>query len=239
MQSFYKENCVSFNCQQIYIQKEHALLGISPFNSYFSEKNILDLIHWTIKNFQSFNIFIPDTLPIYTFLALGYEESKAIKKTKRQIAYLRNKIFRALAEAGFSIKEAEKLIIDISSLEQNKSYMNLRNNCYELYHSDLDFQFECNQCTSWVLSGYNVNLNELKDKYIAIRYLLDEIPLFVNSPAILNINTSMFIYHQTPAFINYLYNHSACDIVSKNQGFIHVSSNTDPEVITNDQFKHE
>src|SRR3990167_5816384 len=106
MPSFHLKHCASHNCEQIYTKKEHALLGMSPFNSYFSEENICRLIQCGKRNFSSFNIFIPDTLPVYTFLALGYENSKAINKTKRQIAYLKNKIFRGLANVGYSREEA-------------------------------------------------------------------------------------------------------------------------------------
>ena len=82
MKIYYDEKCVSQNCETIYSVRHHATLGISPFNSYFSEQNILLLVEWVSKNFNNFNIFVPDTLPIHTFIALGYEQARAIKKQK-------------------------------------------------------------------------------------------------------------------------------------------------------------
>jgi cyclo(L-tyrosyl-L-tyrosyl) synthase len=230
----YQENFVSDNCKKIYLLKNHGLLGISPFNSYFSEEKILSLLKWTIKNFNSFNIFIPDTLPIYTFLALDYEESKAKKKTQRQVAYLKNKIFRALNQLGYSEHESTKLIINISSLERNPSYVAAREKCYQLYNSKLDFQNACNNCTDWVLNGYNMNHSNFTNLHIAVRYLLDEMPLFINSTNILNTSTSIFIYHQFPSFINYLYNQTSYDMVSKHQGFIYVNQKADSKVSFNE-----
>jgi cyclo(L-tyrosyl-L-tyrosyl) synthase len=234
MKIFYNEACVSQNCKKIYLDKQHALLGISPFNSYFSEQNILLLTKWASTNFQTFNIFVPDTLPIYTFLALGYEERRAINKTKRQASYLNNKIHKALISLGYSNEEIEKLLINISHLKNNRNYVDIKDKCYDLYNNDMHFQKECNLATSWVLSGHEKNLNDLEHKHIAIRYLLDEMPLFINTPQILNLETSMFVYHQLPEFINYLYNTASYNILSKNQGFIQVSIKANAEAASSE-----
>ena len=33
MKIFYDENCMSQNCKKIYLNRQHAILGVSPFNS--------------------------------------------------------------------------------------------------------------------------------------------------------------------------------------------------------------
>ena len=71
MNIVYDELCVSQNCKKIYLNKEHAILGISPFNSYFSEKNIILLVEWVSNNFGNFNIFVPDTLHQSTYNILS------------------------------------------------------------------------------------------------------------------------------------------------------------------------
>ena len=221
--TFFK--CASTRCEQIFALKTHALLGISPFNSYYSEENIRNLFYWTSSNFSSFNIFIPDTLPIYTFLALGYEKQKAEKKTRRQVSYLTNKVYKALAHIGISLEEAQRRIINVSSMEVNDNYLKLRQYCYDLYESNIEFQNECNQCRDFILAGYNININEPEKYKIAIRYLLDEMPFFIDSPAILGIQNSMFIYHEIPHFIHYLYNYLSPKITSIAQGFMQVVDN--------------
>lgn len=106
------------------------LLGISPFNSYFSEEIIGHWIQWAHSTFSSFHIFIPDTLPIYTFLALGYDEAKAQNKTKRQAAYLKNKVARALERCQLKELDVTQLIIDMDYLENNPAYLELKEQCY-------------------------------------------------------------------------------------------------------------
>ena len=239
MKIFYDENCMSQNCKKIYLNRQHAILGVSPFNSYFSEKNILLLAEWASKSFNNFNIFVPDTLPIHTFLALGYEEARAINKTKRQVTYLNNKIYKALSNLGYSNERIEELLINISCLKNNSNYVDLKSKCYDLYNNDLNFQRECNLATNWVLSGHQKNLDDLEHKHIAVRYLLDEMPLFINTPKILDIKTSMFVYHQSPDFIHYLYNKASCNILSENQGFIQVNVRSNVEAAPSELYYGE
>lgn len=219
--------CSSVRCEQIVALREHVLLGISPFNSYYSEENVRGLLDWVRYTFSSFHIFIPDTLPIYTFVALGYDEQKAEKKTKKQVSYLMNKIYRALSQVGFSAEESQRKIISVSAMELNEQYIKLRQFCYDLYESDIEFQNECNKCIDFILSYQNAIICNPERYKIAIRYLLDEMPFFIDTPSILGISTSMFIYHQIPNFIDYLYNHAPKKNKSIAQGFMKVLVNKD------------
>src|ERR1700688_333964 len=92
----FKIYLIGKNSKSIYKQRSHVLIGVSPFNSYFSEKNITTIIQWAKRNFKLVNIFIPDDMSIYTLKAIGYSQEKAEFKTRRQDIYLKNKVFRAL-----------------------------------------------------------------------------------------------------------------------------------------------
>lgn len=68
----------------IYEKKEHALVVISPFNSYYSEEKIEKILRFIVEEkFQDFNIFTGEGLWYYNFLALGYSEKEALQKTKK------------------------------------------------------------------------------------------------------------------------------------------------------------
>lgn len=212
---------ISANSNQLLTQKEHALLGISPFNSYFSEEMIVQWIQWAKNTFSSFQIFIPDTLPIYTFLALGYDESKARNKAKKQAAYLKNKILRALGRCKIEGTDASQLIIDMKFLESNPTYIELKEQCYDLYHQNATFQNECDQCTGWVLTGHTIKDFHQSNQNTAVHYILNEMPLFIDTPSIVGVESSLFVYHQTPELINFLYTNSIRSaLIASNQGFI-------------------
>lgn len=224
----------------LYKKKEHVFLGVSPFNSYFSEEMIEYWIQWAHNTFSSFNIFIPDTLPVYTFLALGYDELKAKNKAKKQAAYLKNKVTRALLKCQFIDIDINKLIIDMEYLEKNPAYIELREKCYTLYDENPEFQSECDQCTGWVLNGHSIKDPHLSNTNIAVQYILNEMPLFMNTPSILNVTSSLFSYHQTPQFINYLYNdHREKELIALNQGFIQLSVHTNHDILSGVQLENE
>lgn len=215
-------NFVSANSQKIYQKKEHVLLGISPFNSYFSEENIFNLIKWASDNFSRFHVFIPDTLPMYTFLALGYTKEKSIKKAKRQAAYLKNKVNRVFKKMGYSDEFALHLLIDMAFLERNPIYINLKNLCYRLYEKNVIFRDQCNLSTEWVLKGHHAHMDSL-DPQLAVHYILHEMPLFCDTPSILDTSSSIFVYHQIPKLLNFLYtNYTDNAFLSSLQGFMEV-----------------
>ncbi len=64
---------------------EHGLIGVSPFNSYFTVETLEGLFSWALKTFKDMNVFIPTTISSYTFQAIGYPESRATRKTKNKI----------------------------------------------------------------------------------------------------------------------------------------------------------
>jgi len=130
---------------------------------------------------------------------------------------------RACQSIGFTKEKALSLITDISSLEQNIPYKDIRQQCYELFDSDPTFKSECLLATDWVLKGYTLKNAPFAQKDEAIHYLLKELPLLLDTPSILDIPASVFCYHQTPDFIKFIYNVSTrSSLLSLQQGFLEV-----------------
>ncbi|GAA5095111.1 hypothetical protein GCM10023260_02900 [Bartonella acomydis] len=60
------------------------MIGISPFNSRFSEKYITELIYWSAKDFKDIDVLLPDIeSAMLLILASGATKAKAEKKQKR------------------------------------------------------------------------------------------------------------------------------------------------------------
>lgn len=215
-------NCISHNTKEIFAKREHAVLGISPFNGYFTDKRITDLLQWGLQEFRSISVFVPDTLPLYNFLELGYTKEKAHHKSRRQANYLKNKIARSFLALGYSKEDAEKLVIDMQYLESNKSYVELKDLCYSSYENNQIFRQKCLASTSWILKEYSED-NSRGNFEIAVNYLLKEMPMFLDSPSILNVSSSVFIYHQTPGIITDLFNNGLSLSSKVNQGFIELN----------------
>lgn len=60
---------------------------------------------------------------------------------------------------------------------------------------------------------------------IGVNFFLKELPLLIDSAKILNVDTSLFIYHSIPEGFRELYSKNLFNIVSKDQGFLCVSFN--------------
>lgn len=211
-------NCtsVSLSSSKNLDRGEHVVLGISPFNSYFTAQTIYNSIIWAYNNFKEINIFIPDRLPVHTFLACGYSLDQAEKKVRRQTNYLINKIDKALQLIANEKPKLQKSLILIDDLDINEEYGNVLFEIYEKYKKDACFKNFCLEATKSVTSenkGFIMNLD------IAVNYFLRELPLLVNSPNIFNVNYSTFVYHKYPPLLKKFYNDNAFGLIANNQGF--------------------
>jgi cyclo(L-tyrosyl-L-tyrosyl) synthase len=217
-----KATPVTERCHRSFTTRKHVCFGISPFNSYFSELRIQELAEWGKTEFQTMHFFVPDVPSAYTLEALGYDSEKAAWKARRQSQYLFNKIHKALKAVGFSIAQADPMILHWDRLQSSSRFMTLYNEVTELFELDLDFHDACLNASRWVLEKRvadpeDLSLSTLKS---AVRYLLTEIPLFVDSAGILEQDSSVFCYHQCISFIEKLLKGDFRVPVSRGQGFV-------------------
>lgn len=199
---------------------EHALLGVSPFNSYYSEQKINKLIHFARENFKDFHLFVPNTLPYFNFIAMGYQPNKARIKTKRQWNYLKNKITRAFVTAGFSTKDfLDKIITTEEITDNNIAYNQLLKLCFEKYENDISFKEDCLNASKVMLKDYPDKDKPVRVE-LAVQYLLRELPLLLDTPTILGVTSSVFVYHEQIDFFKKLYGDCDNKLLASNQGFL-------------------
>ncbi|MGH3449517.1 MAG: tRNA-dependent cyclodipeptide synthase, partial [Haloechinothrix sp.] len=188
------------NCDEPLRRGEHACLGISPFNSYFSVERVAGWARWALATFARVHLFVPDTAAAYTLEALGYSPERAAAKARRQGRYLRNKIHRALRSLG--VDEPDKMILDSAVLDQSDRYRTLHAQVRHNFDHHERFRGACLAASRWVLEG-RVPDPEMTDEQLrrAARYLLAELPLFLDTASIVDARASVFCYHQAPPFL--------------------------------------
>lgn len=197
-------------CTHLWKEGATALIGISPFNSYFSAERIQAIIEFCERDGRPVALFIPDDVTRFTLQARGYTPEQATRKTRRQVQYLRNKIARAADTRDLRILGCE-------ALDANAAYAKHHARLSEMFETDAHFRQGCLDTTRWVLA---VSENEVVSESAAllgVRYLLAELPLFFHAPEILGTEKVVFVYHQCPAFIASKYR--VRDLVSLGQGF--------------------
>jgi cyclo(L-tyrosyl-L-tyrosyl) synthase len=203
-------------------KKEFALLGVSPFNSYFSLEKILELLDIIHYEFTNFTIFIPDKISRFTLEALGYEESRINYKIRKQDNYLKNKVTKALSifKEKYNIDISNK-VVTLSSLLENPVYINYYNITQELYNKDKVFKQGCLDTSEWVLTNHSKYSESTLNKIsleIAVQYFLKELPLFLWANKILGIENCCFVYPSIPLFLLRIYKEYYLNSI--NQGFL-------------------
>lgn len=205
------------HCVEPWARGDHACLGISPFNSYFSTERITALVRWARARFSGVHLFIPDRAAAYTLEALGYSPEKAAHKAHRQARYLRNKIERALESLGIV---GGDLVLDAQAVEGNERYISLREQAYAQFETDPSFRDACLDASRWVVSTQALDGPPSEDQlHSAVRYFLAELPLFQDTPGIVGADSSVFCYHQPPAFLYSLYRRELACWLHPRQGF--------------------
>lgn len=219
-----KEEPVTRRCAEILRARTHAVIGVSPFNSYFSEERIAALAAWAQRSFASFHVYVPDGPSQYTLEALGYPETRARKKAKRQGRWLLNKIRRALAAAGVEESAIDGLILCSKTLEGCQTYRSLLRDVEDTCARDAAFLNGCYDTSRWVLNGQADAFEDITHDMLvsAVRYFQAELPLFMNSPKLAGVNSSVFVYHQCPPFLEQLLQTRRGDVIDENQGFVKV-----------------
>lgn len=207
------------NCGTVARSAHHACFGISPFNSYFSTERITSLAAWGLARFTSMHFFVPDVPAAYTLEALGYPPKRAAWKARRQGQYLLNKIHTALTSIG--VDDPERHILDWSTLTTNTVYRRLRDQAQHLFDTEPEFRAQCLDASGWVLDKRLPASTQpsAAQLHSAVRYLLAELSLFINTPAIVGHRASVFCYHQTVAFLNRLYRRELSWHPVPHQGF--------------------
>ncbi len=214
---------VNSRSAEILQKKEFALIGISPFNSYFSAEKIFEILQVIDKYFNDYAIFIPDKISYFTLKALGYDESRIAHKIRKQDNYLRNRAKKALNQMNeFAIDKRHdyRKIVTLSDIENKQEYIDSYNICKNMMQNNKAFKDGCISASSWVLSSSEKNNSPIISDYskeIAVEYFIKELPLFLAAPSIFDTNSCLFIYNTIPSFLQEIYD--SYDLASENMGF--------------------
>lgn len=225
----YKILSVTDQCAEIFKKADYAVLGISPFNSYYTREVITDLINVVSSHFIQWKIFIPDEITKFTLQAMGYTKKNAEIKSNKQIRYLKNKVYSSLKTIFKDESIIDNKIIGMKDLNNNLIYLDRYNLMLDFFNSNDEFRSFCLEFGGEALKGVRGNYHKLvseAEKLLASQYLLAELPLFCYLPEIFQMPTACFIYHKIPPFIVSFYNDYRARFVSSFQAFLAIEESS-------------
>jgi len=183
-------------CEPIIRNANHALVGLSPFNNYYSHRRICSIITWAQRTFRSFSVLLPGEEAALTLIAAGEPAHTAATKARLHVSKLRSRALDAMSRVG--IKNGQSSVFTLAQFNEHDVYKQLRRKVRDCYLSDAHFRALCLEAAQAVVAKRLSNRSEPTpvQMEIAVEYLMAEIPLLLDTPAILHVETSVFVYHR-------------------------------------------
>ena len=197
----------------IFHRREHAILGVSPSNSYYSEEKITASLAFLSQHFARITVFAGQGISCYNFLSFGYTQNQAIKKTRAQDRLISNRIQRAIA----SLPEACIDVLSENDLLHNAIYQEKYLQYKQLFEEDLGLQSIIYQ----MISQIKICNRPMQNPAHGVNYFLAELPLLLDTPSVLGVPSSCFVYSDVMAVADFIYRQQQLN--APNQGFVALS----------------
>ncbi|TDC44337.1 tRNA-dependent cyclodipeptide synthase [Micromonospora sp. KC213] len=202
----------------IWEQRKHVVCGVSPGNSYFQVPRLASLLGWLRAEFERVDVIIPDSALHHTYLALGYEPQRAVRKARGETNVLYNRVVRAWKTHG-GPRELDGLQ-RMSDLVSNEVYRERFVECEQALKEDRALWETCQEMSEEVLAtrGYDGPPDTARIER-AMQYLLAELPFFLASADIFGAPSSLNFYHQRLALAELIFSGGSVLEPSPRQGY--------------------
>ncbi|MEV6560514.1 tRNA-dependent cyclodipeptide synthase [Nocardia sp. NPDC051756] len=206
------------HCQIVQHDGDHAVIGVSPGNSYFSGQRIRDLARWGLAHFGRVDIVYTDVYVAEMFSAMGYSEPDARRKADKNIRGVRAKIVAAVDDMDPARKRLSAKAM--SEFRSNQAYRDLHADLLRRSADDEEFRTVCAELVARFLSSKAQDgvAPTPRQHEVCLDYIRAEVPLFLDTPAILGVPSSLNCYHQLLPMAELLYARGSGLRASRNQG---------------------
>ena len=216
------------NCGLILQRGEHVLIGISLFNSRFSDSYIEKLVVWARTNFKRFDVMLPGEEDAALLLeAAGAAPQSALRKARHELGRKVKSIHSALHAAG--IPQGEVRVLRFSDFRADLRYMAIRAQAEQLFLREREFRDTCSRISVQAIAGrmdsgspVGAKITEAQVR-IAVNYIFAEIPFFVDTPSLLKVPQSLVAYHRPWPVTDCLFSGRFPLTATANQGFVVLS----------------
>ncbi|KOG90878.1 tRNA-dependent cyclodipeptide synthase [Streptomyces varsoviensis] len=220
-------------CDRIRRRGDHALIGVSTNNSYFSAERLTALVHWAQEHFRAVDIICAD-LHIDTVLtAEGGDPESVGRRARRRVTDVRRRIRKAVhAALPDGPRPGAHLLSDF---QHNAAYQRLRAEIDKALREDAEFAGACHDMIRRHLIGRGshsaagsagdgpVSAAEADQLQAGLKYLGSELPFFVDTPSILGVPSSVSCYHMFTPVLGPLFRRENGLRAVDNQAFLAVT----------------
>ncbi|MFI6009766.1 tRNA-dependent cyclodipeptide synthase [Streptomyces sp. NPDC051243] len=206
------------HCEVIRAAGDHAVIGVSPGNSYFSAQRVHDLARWGLALFERVDFVYTDLYVAEMYAASGYPPDDARRKAVKNLRGVRAKVLGAVQAARTVDPGGTRLRAHaMSDFRGNPAYREIHDHLHARLATDDEFRTTCEKLVDSFLAGKAGRVTEAQ-REVCLAYVCAEAPLFLDTPAILGVPSSLNCYHQLLPMAELLYSRGAGLRASRNQG---------------------
>ncbi|MEV5342151.1 tRNA-dependent cyclodipeptide synthase [Streptomyces sp. NPDC052676] len=205
------------HCRVIEQEAQHAVIGVSPGNSFFTAETVTGLAHWAAERFARVDLVYTDLYIADMYEALGYSPDDARRKAVKNLRGVRAKVSNAAL--AVDPDGARVRAQPVSALTGRPEYRRLSRHVETLMTDDAALAATVAGLVDRFLRD-KVTGRDATDRQreVCTRYILAELPLFIDSPAIFGVASSLNCYHQVLPLADLLYGPGHGLRASRNQG---------------------
>ncbi|GLF99624.1 tRNA-dependent cyclodipeptide synthase [Streptomyces yaizuensis] len=194
----------SERCRGIWHRGEHALIGVSAGNSYFSQDRLARLLAWADKGFAQVDLVYVDTHIDTMLIADGHSPAAAAKSARGTLKDLRRRIRRAVE--GAAVAPGRLRVRALTELLDEPRYRSVRARTDQALREEPEFAAVVDQMVGEVIRHRiggerpaTASRLEAGREYVAA-----EAPLFMDAPAVFGVPSSVTCYHMPTPLQRYL-----------------------------------
>ncbi|SDP11865.1 cyclo(L-leucyl-L-leucyl) synthase [Actinopolyspora xinjiangensis] len=214
------------NCRKLVNNPYHLLIGVSPFNSRFSDTYIAKLVRWASTITSNFDVLLAGEEASLLLQATGTPAGRARRKAREAISRNRRSAQRALR---IHSPWSGARIHTFSDFMNFDSYQHSRRWIEHVFENDASFRKACTDMSRQAVHGRLASLgnettevtNEQARK--AVPYVLAELPFFLDTPSILGVSESVLLYHRPWPLGERIFSGEFPVSISQKQGYAVIS----------------
>ncbi|MEW1839241.1 tRNA-dependent cyclodipeptide synthase [Nonomuraea angiospora] len=185
-------------CARLLDRREHAVIGVSALNGYFTLRTIRHLLDWATRTFARVHVLVPGVELAGTLVARGYTAARARAKARAAANNTRNRVIRALD----ALDQPDATVFDWNELAADPAYEGARTGLERLFATDPVFRQHCVDALRPIVGAPELSREQAEN---ALPFLLAELPFVIDTPSILGTGSSVFCYPRPMPMVDLLY----------------------------------
>ncbi|MGX1881383.1 tRNA-dependent cyclodipeptide synthase [Streptomyces sp. NPDC055287] len=206
-------------CRIICSEGDHALIGVSPGNSYFNARRITELTRWATERFTAVDFVYADLHVADLFTSLGHTPEHSARRAAKELKAVRRRILAGVEAAG-----PPGLPVQVRALSEfsgNHVYGLLHRRVQHFLATDDEFRKSCDAMVEHFLASKLPQGESVTDRQrsACLDYIGAELPFFLDTPGILGVPTSVSCYHLVLPLTELLYARGGGLRAARNQAY--------------------